>query len=131
MIPEPGIPFAYAAPIPDQSLTQVLANEAKHKLDSLAMRLMTHGLKVDTAVLVRTGVGQAIVEYAREHAVDLVALSSHGRGATRLFMGSVADKVIRGSGIPVLIRRPIGSPIAENAPPGRMAGSSTNIKEIF
>jgi nucleotide-binding universal stress UspA family protein len=47
-----------------------------------------------------------IIEYAREHAADLIALTTHGRGgAIRLLLGSVADKVVRGAGVPVLIQR--------------------------
>lgn len=123
MIPEPGIPFAYTAPVPDQALTASLANEARHKLDSLAERLIAQGLKVDTAVLVRPWVGQAIVEFAADYGVDLLALSSHGRGASRLLIGSVADKVIRGSGLPVLIQRPLGVPHVGLAAPEPMAAA--------
>ena len=39
---------------------------------------------------------------------DLVAIETHGRGGlSRLFLGSVADKVLRGSTLPVLLQRPI------------------------
>jgi nucleotide-binding universal stress UspA family protein len=39
--------------------------------------------------------------------VDLVALASHGAGGfERLVVGSVADKVIRGSNHPTLVVRP-------------------------
>jgi nucleotide-binding universal stress UspA family protein len=38
--------------------------------------------------------------------VDLIALATHGRrGLPRLFLGSVADKVVRGSPVPVLVYR--------------------------
>jgi nucleotide-binding universal stress UspA family protein len=44
-----------------------------------------------------------IVEYAREHDVDLIAISTHGRtGLRRLALGSVAESVLRKSEIPVL-----------------------------
>ena len=39
--------------------------------------------------------------------VDLIALATHGRGGLpRLLLGSVADKVVRGSPVPVLVYRP-------------------------
>jgi nucleotide-binding universal stress UspA family protein len=42
-----------------------------------------------------------------EHPVDLVAMATHGRsGVARMLLGSVADKVTRGAGVPVLLRRP-------------------------
>jgi nucleotide-binding universal stress UspA family protein len=40
--------------------------------------------------------------------VDLIALETHGhRGLRRLIVGSVADKVIRGAHVPVLVHRPL------------------------
>jgi hypothetical protein len=35
-------------------------------------------------------------------------MSTHGRGASRFLLGSVVDKVLRGSGLPMLLHRPIG-----------------------
>jgi nucleotide-binding universal stress UspA family protein len=52
--------------------------------------------------------GEAIAEFARSHNIDCIAMTTHGRGASRLLLGSVADKVLRGSGVPVLLRRPVG-----------------------
>ena len=48
-----------------------------------------------------------IVRYAQEHAVSLIAMSTHGRtGLARLVLGSVADQVLRQAGVPVLLIRP-------------------------
>jgi len=45
-------------------------------------------------------------KYAGSHDVDLVVIGSHGRkGLDRLLIGSVADKVVRGAKVPVLIIR--------------------------
>jgi nucleotide-binding universal stress UspA family protein len=45
--------------------------------------------------------------YARRHRVDLIVMRSHVRkGIARAWFGSVADKLIRESGIPVLVVRP-------------------------
>jgi hypothetical protein len=42
------------------------------------------------------------------------ARETHGRsGAARLFLGSVADKIIRGAGVPVLLHRPALSTSSE------------------
>ena len=42
-----------------------------------------------------------------ECGASLIAMTSHGRGATaRLLIGSVADKVVRGATVPVLVRVP-------------------------
>ena len=50
-------------------------------------------------------VGEAIAAVAVEHETDLIAMSTHGRGASRLLMGSVADKVVRGTECSVLLYR--------------------------
>jgi nucleotide-binding universal stress UspA family protein len=60
----------------------------------------------------RARVGQPFVEilrYARDHAVDLIVLGTHGRGAVEhLLMGSVAERVVRASTCPVLtVRLPV------------------------
>jgi nucleotide-binding universal stress UspA family protein len=48
-----------------------------------------------------------ILKYAAAHAVDVIALATHGRsGLRRLILGSVADKLIRGADVPVLVLRP-------------------------
>lgn len=47
-----------------------------------------------------------IIEYAREHDVDLVATGTRGRhGENRLLLGSVAEGVVRTSPVPVLTIR--------------------------
>jgi nucleotide-binding universal stress UspA family protein len=51
----------------------------------------------------------AILDYASDHRADLIALETQGRsGLARLLLGSVADKVVRGAGTPVLLHRPQG-----------------------
>jgi nucleotide-binding universal stress UspA family protein len=52
----------------------------------------------------------AILEEVKAHRADLVALATHGRsGLPRLFLGSVADKLVRGTTVPVLLQRPEGN----------------------
>ena len=35
--------------------------------------------------------------------IDTIAIATHGRGSAALLLGSVADKVIRGSNLPILV----------------------------
>jgi nucleotide-binding universal stress UspA family protein len=52
-------------------------------------------------------VARAVLHYARTHDADLIALATRGRGGlARLFRGSVADRVVRGASVPVLVLRP-------------------------
>jgi nucleotide-binding universal stress UspA family protein len=50
-------------------------------------------------------VGEAITQVATERDADLIAMATHGRGASRLLLGSVADKVIRGTTCSILLCR--------------------------
>lgn len=95
----------YAAGI-DEQATEELRAAAGVYLERVAKPLRDESLRVRTAV----AVGQpavAILDYARAHAVDLIAMETHGRsGLSRLLLGSIADKVLRGATAPVLLHRP-------------------------
>lgn len=50
--------------------------------------------------------GTQIVEFAKENHASLIVISSHGAsGITRLFLGSVAERVVRLAHCPVLVLR--------------------------
>jgi nucleotide-binding universal stress UspA family protein len=52
---------------------------------------------------------KTILDFAQENQVSLIAMATHGRsGISRWFLGSVADKIVRSSHIPVLLIRPSG-----------------------
>lgn len=66
------------------------------------------GLDAEIRVVVQAQPGVSILEIAREEPVDLVAMSTSGRGGMgRLLLGSVADKVVRAAPCPVLIHREV------------------------
>jgi nucleotide-binding universal stress UspA family protein len=78
---------------------------ARAYLDGVAERLRAGGIAVQMEV-VEGMAGDAIVDYAHHHELDLIAMSTHGRsGLLRLFYGSVADHVLRHAGTPVLLIR--------------------------
>jgi nucleotide-binding universal stress UspA family protein len=62
---------------------------------------------VDINIMVRTGnAADEILKAAEEIKAHLIAMSTHGRsGLRRLAFGSITDKVLRGSKIPVLMVR--------------------------
>lgn len=78
------------------------ADVAKVALDRTAEDLVAAGLRATATVEVATNPTRAILERIEATKPDVVAMSNHGRGLSRLFMGSVADKVLRGGGRPVL-----------------------------
>jgi nucleotide-binding universal stress UspA family protein len=84
-----------------------LVNEAQDYLERQADPLRRSGLTVVTRVDVAEQPATAVLHDAAPAVIDLVALATHGRrGLSRLFLGSVADKVIRGAHVPVLVHRP-------------------------
>ncbi len=53
------------------------------------------------------GAAEGVVECAKSENADLIALSTHGRGGlARAVLGSVADKIIRSSHLPIYVTRP-------------------------
>ncbi|MFN0157138.1 MAG: universal stress protein [Bacteroidota bacterium] len=49
-----------------------------------------------------------IVTYAQQHDIDLIVIATHGRtGIAHMLMGSVAEKVVRFSPVPVLAVKPM------------------------
>jgi nucleotide-binding universal stress UspA family protein len=69
--------------------------------------MRAQGHNVNTAIAIGQPAALAILAEARDRAMDLIAMETHGRkGLTRLMLGSVADKVVRGSPLPVLVHRP-------------------------
>lgn len=67
---------------------------------------------------------QRIIEYVNDEDVDLVAMATHGRsGIGRLVLGSVAERVLRGVNVPVLLMRSAPEPEAQRAPGDELAQS--------
>jgi nucleotide-binding universal stress UspA family protein len=91
----------------DENLTALIEQQAKEHLDNLADTLRSDGLVVSTSSGVTSSAAAGILDLARDPAIGMIALATHGRGGLRrALLGSVADKVIRGSDRPVLIYRP-------------------------
>jgi nucleotide-binding universal stress UspA family protein len=79
--------------------------DARTYLEGVVGRLKTQEIKVQAEV-VEGLAGDAIVDHAHGHGMDLIAMSTHGRsGLRRLVFGSVADQVLRRAGTPVLLIR--------------------------
>jgi len=82
--------------------------QAQKYLDRIAKAMAAKGINVSTEVLLWKP-DEAIVGYAKQYGCDLIVMASHGRsGPSRWAHGSVADKVLRASGIPVLMIRAPG-----------------------
>jgi nucleotide-binding universal stress UspA family protein len=79
------------------------AAAAHAQLKEMAQDLERDGVKVNVKALHAADTVRAILDYAEANDVDLIALSTHGHGGwRRLVLGSVAERVVRESSIPVL-----------------------------
>ena len=97
-----------AVTMTEETQKQAEADAATY-LSKVARRLRRKKLSVETAVVVGIP-ADVILDYANQHKVELIIMSSHGRsGISRWFFGSVAEKVIRHSILPVLIAPPRGT----------------------
>ena len=108
---DPALPIPNVPLIPDEAATRWLVDETRKELQEIAQRRREEcGVAVDAHVVVNQHAAAAIIDFVRAHEIDVVAMSTHGRGASRWLLGSVADKVLRASGVPVLLRRPLAAP---------------------
>ena len=90
-----------------EALRERQAQEGEKYLQSAAERIRPLGIGVQTHVVLDEQPAAAILHEAEAN-FDLVALETHGfSGLKRLWLGSVADKVVRGSHVPVLVQRPV------------------------
>jgi nucleotide-binding universal stress UspA family protein len=70
-----------------------------------ASEIRRGGVAVETRVTVGSA-ASTILELAAEQRAELIVLGTHGRrGGARLFLGSVAESVVRSSPCPVLVTR--------------------------
>jgi len=85
---------------------------AKSYVDKMVADLQKAGLQAQGISTVGRA-ADTILSYIDQNGVDLVIMSTHGRsGISRWFMGSVADKVVRNSKVPVLLISPPGARIS-------------------
>lgn len=87
--------------------------EADTYLANITRRLKAKGLKVHKAAVEPGAIAETIIDYAHDAGVDLIVMSTHGRsGLSRWVYGSVADRVLRGADVPVLLVRVPGAQLS-------------------
>jgi nucleotide-binding universal stress UspA family protein len=105
-------------PPPDPRLDEELRAQRKSYLASVPERVAGDGGVHVTTALLEGAVSDALVTHAEEIGADLVVMTTHGRGGlSRLWLGSVAEDVIRGVTRPVLLVRPGDAPSQSMAGP--------------
>jgi nucleotide-binding universal stress UspA family protein len=102
------LPHFYQSPprgfVPDEEELQRLAATSERELGALCDRYAASGVTIERRALVGA-IPDAILDVAAE-GYDLIAMGTHGAGGVKeLFLGSVAEKVVRRAKVPVLTVR--------------------------
>ena len=106
-VPVARPPFIVPEAWADGAALQAERERTRNELDQVAAAMRAEGREVETVVVEHMVPAHAILEHSATHAVDIIALATHGRGGwSRFALGSVADKVLRGALMPVLVYRP-------------------------
>jgi nucleotide-binding universal stress UspA family protein len=101
------LPEGALAMAPPQDDLPGRERRAREYLESVARSLPSTSMRVRTRVDTAASVAAAILKAAEEERADVIALATHGRsGLARMALGSVADKVVRGSRVAVLLFHP-------------------------
>jgi nucleotide-binding universal stress UspA family protein len=89
----------------DQEIASAV-DEAKRSVAGAAAILRKEGVQVTTEVLLGDP-AEEIVEYAEREGIDIIVMCSHGSGGIRRWVfGSVTEKVVSSTSVPLLIIRP-------------------------
>jgi nucleotide-binding universal stress UspA family protein len=106
VIPEPHLIEARMLGPEFTDIVKAMHDAGEKYLDKVNHRLTEKGIAVTVKIM--TGDPAArIVDQAKHEKADLVAMSTHGRsGIARWVLGSVADKILHESKIPMWLVRP-------------------------
>jgi nucleotide-binding universal stress UspA family protein len=102
----PYTAYATAYAISYEELTAEARNEALRYLEKKAEALKKQGLEKVSFVAPEGIAAEEIISLGRKNPESLIAMCSHGRsGVQRWVLGSVAERVVRHCGDPVLVLR--------------------------
>jgi nucleotide-binding universal stress UspA family protein len=88
------------------SIKRQTSEWAREYLGQLVADSQEKGISTQAAV-VEGRPNVTILQFAEKNQVDLIVICSRGRsGVSRWLMGSVADRIVRGAVMPVLLVRP-------------------------
>lgn len=98
---------ALTAERPDPFSIDPDAQAAKAELDKVVASLEKDGVHATATVLEELSPTRTLLAHVKASDPDCIAIATQGRGISRIFVGSVADKLIRNAGRPVLVLRPV------------------------
>lgn len=102
-----SVPMMPRQPIDTYDIVEQRQREAYSYLREWCDRLHTENIPASCKVLIEPAPATAILDELTQANYDLVVMATHGRGGlSRMLIGSVADKVLRGADLPILLYRP-------------------------
>lgn len=103
---DPAAEFSFSDPSIANNIIEEMEAETLAYMQSARGKLQRAGFR--TSFLIRQGpVAETILEVASEIPADVIVMSTHGRsGMKRWLLGSVADRVVTHSTIPVMTIHP-------------------------
>ena len=110
-VAEPPLPLltplaASPSQLGQPHLARAAEEAAADYLERVAARLRAAGHRCSWRVVRSRDIPAQVVELAEETGADCIAVGTHGAGGLeRLLVGSVADQVVRGTQLPVLVSR--------------------------
>jgi nucleotide-binding universal stress UspA family protein len=115
--------FAMKSLVSSEGFARLLP-EVQRELEEAACKQLKDTLQhepgvAESCVITSNAPADAIVDYAKNVAIDLIVLGTHGRGGvSRLLLGSVAERVVRTAPCPVLTVRHVERESILEAPAG-------------
>src|ERR671911_762544 len=90
-------------------VTAIRRDSAQDYIRDMAERVRESGVRASGVAVVGAAVPETLIELGAPDRVGLMAVATHGLGGLRRgVLGSVADKLVRGAQVPVLVVRPTG-----------------------
>jgi nucleotide-binding universal stress UspA family protein len=97
------LPVGFAQP---QEHARLIEETAAKYLDHIARAAEKEGVPFEGLHVTNDYPADAILDIAKKHKCDLIVMTTHGGGGLReMFIGSVTQKVLHRSKIPVLVLR--------------------------
>jgi len=117
VVPEP-VAYPWGTELSTFSLANILSESEAGAIERLQTFASSLGLPADR-VVTHAAVGRPvdkILDYIGGQRIDLVVMGTHGRGAVgHLLVGSVAERIVRHSPVPVLTVHSAPAAAAERA----------------
>ncbi len=104
----PPILTIHSLDLSEEKIIKTIDEDAQKKLEN-AVKKIGKNRNIEIVSVIRKGIDfEEILKYSEKTKIDLIVIATHGRtGLMHTLLGSVAEKVIRLSKIPVLVSKPI------------------------